>query len=163
MQPTNCGTIYSLCSPTSQSRFVRSAADVVALRLLACPHPPKIGFGVTQPFFQNQPLVEEPHTILPLGLHCERRPCKAEHPHVCSLSRQDCRESGNWSPKRNDSLLKRDCTMSRLGAYGSTNPKVDAELRYRHSWTFPRFPSSYRRQIPECVDRRIQIPSRQPA
>jgi len=153
VQPTNCGMIYSLCSPTSPSRFVRSAADVVALRLLACPRPPKNGFGVTRPFSQNQPLVEEPHTILPLSLHCEHRPCKAEHPHVCALSRQDCREPGNRSPKWNDSLPKRDCAMSRLGAYGSTNLQVVAALLYRHSWAFPRFPSSYRRRIIECIDR----------
>ena len=84
VQPTNRGTICGLCSPTSPNCFVRSAGDVVALRPLACLRPQKIGFGLTQAFFQNQPLVEEPHAILLQSLHYERPPCKAEHPRVCA-------------------------------------------------------------------------------
>ena len=56
VQPTNGGTIYRLCLPTSPSRLVRPAADMVALRLLASPLPPNIGYTVAQPFFSKLPI-----------------------------------------------------------------------------------------------------------
>jgi len=80
VQLTNCGTICGLCSPTSPNRsFSGGRGTMVALRPLACPRLPKIRFGLTQPSFPKQPLVEEPHAILPLSLHRERRLCEAEH------------------------------------------------------------------------------------
>jgi hypothetical protein len=112
---TNCDTTARLCSPTSPSRSVRSVADIVALRLLRCPDPVLAtkdwirSCPTTLPT-HHQPLVEETHAILPRSLHSKRRPCRAEHPHVCAQSCQVLsrlsHKSGNRASKRNDPLPK---------------------------------------------------------
>jgi len=46
VQPAHRATTYYLCSATSTSPLTRPVEDMVALCLLACPRPPKVGSAV---------------------------------------------------------------------------------------------------------------------